>query len=56
MSELINCGERNVQTLFRVALRDICERHGILIGDAVEVYIKLSDSKSRTPTKVSMRG
>lgn len=36
----INCGERKVQTGFRVVLRDICKRYGINEGDSVEVYIK----------------
>lgn len=38
---LINCGERNVQRQYRIVLRDICERHGIKEGDAVEVSIKV---------------
>jgi len=40
-SGLINCGERNIQRKYRVALRDICERYGIKEGDAIEVYIKV---------------
>ena len=36
----INCGERKLQTGFRVVLRDICNRYGIKEGDSVEVYIK----------------
>jgi len=38
--DLINCGERKIQTLFRIALKDICERHKIKEGDAVEVFIR----------------
>ena len=36
----INCGERNVQKGFRLAIWDICERYGIKEGEAVELYIK----------------
>ena len=38
--DIVNCGERKIQTLFRIALKDICERHGIQEGDAVEVFIR----------------
>lgn len=38
--KLINCGERRIQVLSRIALRDICERHWIDVGDIVEVYIR----------------
>ena len=38
--DLINCGERTVQTLHRIALQDICRAYGIKPGDNVEVYIK----------------
>ena len=40
LEDLINCGERTVQKLYRVSLRDVCERYDIKEGDAVEVYIK----------------
>ena len=41
MSEdLINCGQRRVQKLHRVAIRDICKNHDIEQGELVEVYIK----------------
>ena len=40
MSEMINCGERRVQTLRRVAIQDICQAHDIEVGDRVEVWIK----------------
>jgi len=43
--DLINCGERKIQTLFRIALKDICERYGILEGDAVEVFIRKTEHK-----------
>lgn len=36
----INCGERNVQKGFRLAIRDICERYDIKEGESVELYIK----------------
>ncbi len=39
-SALINCGERKIQTLFRIALKGICERYDIKEGDAVEVFIR----------------
>lgn len=46
-SDLINCGERKIQTLFRIALKDICERHDIVEGGVVEVYIrKIEHTKS----------
>ena len=35
----INAGERNIQKGYRIALRDICETHGITEGDVVEVFI-----------------
>ena len=38
--DLINCGERTVQVMYRIALQDICRVHGIKPGDNVEVYIK----------------
>jgi hypothetical protein len=38
--KLINCGERNVQSMYRVSLKDICMKYGIDIGDSVEVFIK----------------
>ena len=37
---VINCGERTVQALYRVALQDICTAHGIDVGTRVEVWIK----------------
>jgi len=36
----INCGERNVQKGFRLAIFDICVRYGIKEGESVELYIK----------------
>ncbi len=39
-SDYINCGERMIQGAFRIALKDICNSHGIVPGDYVEVYIK----------------
>ena len=38
--DLINCGERTVQTLHRIALQDICRVYDIKPGDNVEVWIK----------------
>lgn len=38
--DFINCGERNVQTMYRVSLKDICVKYEIEIGDSVEVFIK----------------
>ena len=46
MNSLINCGERKIQTHSRIALTDICTRHGILEGDAVEVFIRKTEHKS----------
>ena len=43
MSDLINCGERNIQKLFRITLKDVCERYEIKEGDAVEVFIKKAE-------------
>ena len=43
--DLINCGERTVQTLHRIALQDICKRHGVEVGDNVEVYIKKTERR-----------
>ena len=39
--ELINCGERTVQAVHRLALGDIFRSHGIEKGDTVEVFIKV---------------
>ena len=45
---LINCGERTVQAVHRVALGDIFKSRGIEKGDTVEVYIKvLNNDKSK---------
>lgn len=44
-SELINCGERKIQKLHRVTLRDICQHNGIKEGDIIEVFIKKTDKK-----------
>ena len=46
MSDMINCGERTVQALHRVAFQDICKAHDIEPGDRIEVWIK----KVRTET------
>lgn len=40
MTYMINCGERTVQALHRVALQDICRAHGIEVGDRVVVWIE----------------
>jgi len=37
---LINCGERTVQVMHRVALKDITTAHGIKQGDRIEVFIR----------------
>ena len=42
-SKLINCGERNIQSMYRISLKDICDRYGIKLGDTVEVYLKKVD-------------
>lgn len=46
MNDLINCGERKIQKLGRVAIKDILESNGLKEGDVVEVFIK------KTPQKV----
>ena len=43
--DLINCGERTVQTLHRIALQDICRGHDIKPGDNVEVWIKKTERR-----------
>ena len=40
MFDLINCGERKIQKLGRIAIKDVLERNGIKEGDSVEVYLK----------------
>lgn len=40
MEETINCGQRLIQTGFRVTLRDICKRNDIDEGDVIEVFIQ----------------
>lgn len=44
MSGLINCGERKVQAVGRVALTDIFDRYGIKQGDTVEIYIRKTNT------------
>ena len=41
MPELINCGERTVQAVHRIALGDIFRSRGIEQGNRIEVYIKI---------------
>jgi len=41
----INCGERNIQTMYRVSIKDICDKYGINIGDSVEVFIKIPNGR-----------
>lgn len=38
---MINCGERTVQKLYRVSIRDICVNHKLPVGSRVEVYIRI---------------
>ena len=38
--KLINCGQRTVQSMYRVSLRDICTGEKIKVGDKIEVFIK----------------
>ena len=40
MTELINCGERKVQKIGRIAIKDIIDRYDIEEGSTVEVFIK----------------
>ena len=40
MTELINCGERKVQKIGRIAIKDIVDRYDIKEGSTVEVFIK----------------
>lgn len=47
LSEVIECGQRKVQTLYRVSLRDICENNEIEVGDIVTIYIKKTNLKSK---------
>ena len=47
--DLINCGERSVQKLFRVALRDICQNNGIKERDVIEVFIKKVEKNKDVP-------
>jgi len=37
---LINCGERTIQVLGRISIKDILEDKGLNIGDKVEVFLK----------------
>lgn len=40
MTELINCGERRIQTIGRISINDMMERYELNEGDHVEVFIK----------------
>ena len=40
IDDLINCGERKVQKIGRIAIKDIIDRYSIKEGDPVEVFIK----------------
>ena len=40
MPEMINCGERRIQTIGRISINDLMERHDMKEGDFVEVFIK----------------
>ncbi len=37
---MINCGERKIQKLGRLAIKDVLEGNGLKEGDIVEVFIK----------------
>lgn len=39
-TKLVNCGQRTVQSMYRVSIRDICTSENISIGDKIEVYIR----------------
>ncbi len=41
---LINCGERKIQKLGRIAISDILESNGLKEGEVVEVFIKKKGS------------
>lgn len=41
--KLINCGERTVQSMYRVSIRDICTEYGIDIGQKIEVFIRIKE-------------
>ncbi|MGP8322430.1 MAG: hypothetical protein ACT6FG_00310 [Methanosarcinaceae archaeon] len=40
MTELINCGQKIVQTGFRIVIRKTCKNNDIKEGDTVEIFIK----------------
>ncbi len=44
---MINCGERKIQKLYRISLRDICEEYYLKEGDRIEVYIKIPEGRDR---------
>lgn len=37
---LINCGERKIQKMGRLAIKDVLRSNGLKEGDIVEVFIK----------------
>ena len=41
---MINAGERKIQTLGRIAIKDILEGNGLKVGDNVEVFLKKKES------------
>ncbi len=40
MSKLINCGQRKIQKIGRISIKDIMNRYELKEGDVIEVYIK----------------
>jgi len=53
MSDQINCGEVNVQDLYRIVIpKNIRERYNINPGDSVEVFIKLVERDSNVQCNI----
>jgi hypothetical protein len=38
--ELINCGQRTIQVMGRIAIKDIMETNNLKVGDKIEVFLK----------------
>ncbi len=43
---MINAGERKIQKLGRIAIKDILENNDLKIGDSVEVFLKKKGSET----------
>jgi hypothetical protein len=43
--KIINCGQRTIQSMYRISIRDICTAYNIKKGQKVEVWIKIVEDE-----------